>query len=232
MLHFYGNKKEGPLRVFSKVEKWWAISQDLRTLLNFTFYVLEKLDSFVGWVYTMLHYGRKDVASELASNSTNTVKLRAIIQQECCMQASRTRYTGAWNLNPLFSPRGSHVITHMQLTSLKMSSVFGSHSLSWSYLYSKGEKQCNKQNLQRFQGYTRTVSNIIKSQNSLTLKVIWPNSPAMNRDTYSSIRCSKLLQPDLGCPQGWGILHLSGQPVPLPHHLHHKNISSLYFIIL
>lgn len=43
----------------------------------------------------MLRYGRKDVASELASNSTNTVKLRAIIQQECCMQASRTRYTGA-----------------------------------------------------------------------------------------------------------------------------------------
>jgi len=26
------------------------------------------------------------------------------------------------------------------------------------------------------------------------------------------------LQPDLECPQGPGIHHFSGQPVPLPHH--------------
>jgi len=39
----------------------------------------------------------------------------------------------------------------------------------------------------------------------------------MNRDIYSSIRCSEP-HPDLGCLQGWGIHHLSGQPVPVPHY--------------
>ena len=44
----------------------------------------------------------------------------------------------------------------------------------------------------------------------------------MNRDTHSSTRCSELLQPDLGCLQGWDTHHLSGQPVPVPHHFYCK----------
>jgi len=37
------------------------------------------------------------------------------------------------------------------------------------------------------------------------------------------------VQPGLECFQGWGSNHLSGQPVPVPHHPHYKNflISSL-----
>jgi len=35
------------------------------------------------------------------------------------------------------------------------------------------------------------------------LKIIYPNSPALNRDTYSSIRSLEPLQPDLGYLQGW-----------------------------
>ena len=31
-----------------------------------------------------------------------------------------------------------------------------------------------------------------------------------------------LVQPDLEHFQGWGIYHLSGQPVPVPHHPHRK----------
>ena len=30
------------------------------------------------------------------------------------------------------------------------------------------------------------------------------------------------IQPDLECFQGWGIYHLSGQPIPVPHHPHRK----------
>ena len=42
------------------------------------------------------------------------------------------------------------------------------------------------------------------------------NPSAMNRDTHSSIRCSEPIQPHLGCLQGWGTHHLSGQPVSVP----------------
>ena len=35
--------------------------------------------------------------------------------------------------------------------------------------------------------------------------------PTMNRDTYSSVRCSEPIQPDLEYPQDQGIHHLSGQ---------------------
>ena len=37
-----------------------------------------------------------------------------------------------------------------------------------------------------------------------TLKVIWPNTLAVNSVTYSSTRHSEPLQPDLGCLHGWG----------------------------
>ena len=40
--------------------------------------------------------------------------------------------------------------------------------------------------------------------------------PAMNGHICSSIRCSKPLQPDLECLQGWGTDHLSGQPADPP----------------
>ena len=30
------------------------------------------------------------------------------------------------------------------------------------------------------------------------------------------------VQPGLECFQGWGFYHLSGQPLPMFHHLHHK----------
>jgi len=36
------------------------------------------------------------------------------------------------------------------------------------------------------------------------LKAIWSHSPALNRNTYSSIRCSEHMQPDVGCLQGRG----------------------------
>jgi len=39
------------------------------------------------------------------------------------------------------------------------------------------------------------------------------------------------IQPDTECLQGWGIYHLSGQPVSVFHHPHCKNfffISNLY----
>ena len=52
------------------------------------------------------------------------------------------------------------------------------------------------------------------------LKVIWSNSPAKNRDTYSQITLLKSpIQPDLECLQGWGIHHLSEQYVLVPQHL-------------
>ena len=35
--------------------------------------------------------------------------------------------------------------------------------------------------------------------------------PAVNRDTYSSIRCSEPTQPDPECHQGWGINHPLGK---------------------
>jgi len=56
------------------------------------------------------------------------------------------------------------------------------------------------------------------------LKAIWTNSPALNRDTYNSIRCSGHEQPELGYLQGWGTHHLSGQPVPVPQHLYPINL--------
>lgn len=39
----------------------------------------------------------------------------------------------------------------------------------------------------------------------------------MNRSTYSYIKCSEPHQPDLKYLQGWGIHHLFGWPVPVPH---------------
>ena len=51
-----------------------------------------------------------------------------------------------------------------------------------------------------------------------TLKGHLVQLPAMNRGTFSSIRCSEPLQTDLEYLQGWGTHHLSGQPVPVPHH--------------
>jgi len=42
----------------------------------------------------------------------------------------------------------------------------------------------------------------------------------MNRHTYSTWGCPELhIQLDHECFQGWGIRHLFGQPVPVPHHL-------------
>jgi len=32
-------------------------------------------------------------------------------------------------------------------------------------------------------------------------------TPAVNRETHSFIRCSEPTQPDLGCPQGWRCFH-------------------------
>ena len=43
-----------------------------------------------------------------------------------------------------------------------------------------------------------------------SLKTIWSNSPAVNRDTTPLSGCSEPLQPDLGYLQGQGIHHLSG----------------------
>jgi len=50
----------------------------------------------------------------------------------------------------------------------------------------------------------------------------------MNRDIYSSVRCSEPIQPDLECLQGWSIHHLSGQPVSVPHHSYHEEL--LFFL--
>ena len=36
------------------------------------------------------------------------------------------------------------------------------------------------------------------------------------------------LHPDLECVQGWGIYHLSGQPVPVPHNPYCKRLFFLY----
>ena len=36
------------------------------------------------------------------------------------------------------------------------------------------------------------------------------------------------VQPDLECLWAWGIHHLSGQPVPVPHHPYCEKTSSLY----
>ena len=38
--------------------------------------------------------------------------------------------------------------------------------------------------------------------------------PALNRDTHSSISAQRLIQPDLGCLQGWGTHHLSVLSTP------------------
>jgi len=42
--------------------------------------------------------------------------------------------------------------------------------------------------------------------------------PRLDQDAQS------LVQPDLECLQGQGIHHISGQPVPVPHHSHCKRV--------
>jgi len=69
---------------------------------------------------------------------------------------------------------------------------------------------------------------IVESENHLSwmglVKAIWSNCPAMSRGIYSSTRCSEPIHPDLGHLQGWGIQHLSRQPVPVPHHPFSKEL--------
>ena len=69
-------------------------------------------------------------------------------------------------------------------------------------------------------GRSTRHKDIVESYNRLgwkgPLKAIWFNSPAMSRDTYSWIKCSEPLRPDLECLQGWGIHHLSEHPPPVP----------------
>ena len=50
-----------------------------------------------------------------------------------------------------------------------------------------------------------------------TFKVHLVPLPAVNKNTHSSISAQSPVQPDLGCLQGWGPRHLSGQPVAVPH---------------
>ena len=56
---------------------------------------------------------------------------------------------------------------------------------------------------------------LLGSQNHLSwkepLEASWSHSPAMDRYTYSSIRCTESIQPALGCLQGWGTHHLFEQ---------------------
>jgi len=61
-----------------------------------------------------------------------------------------------------------------------------------------------------------------------SLKVIWSNSPAVRRDTYSSIRCSEPCAAWPWVSQRSGHHHPSGQPAPLPHHPHCRINSSLH----
>jgi len=42
------------------------------------------------------------------------------------------------------------------------------------------------------------------------LKVVWSNSPALNRDAHSSSRCSEPIQPDGEYLKGWGTHRISG----------------------
>lgn len=51
------------------------------------------------------------------------------------------------------------------------------------------------------------------------LKTAKSKPPAMGIDTFNYIRLFTAVQPD----HGWGIHHLSGQPIPVPHSPHHKN---------
>jgi len=50
----------------------------------------------------------------------------------------------------------------------------------------------------------------------------WAGTPTA--PSGSSIRCSAPVQPDLECLRRWGIHHLSGQPVPVPHHPYLKTL--------
>jgi len=56
------------------------------------------------------------------------------------------------------------------------------------------------------------------------LKAIWSNSPAMNRDTYSSIRSSEPRPTWPWLSAGMGHHHLSGQPGPVPIHSYCKKL--------
>ena len=44
------------------------------------------------------------------------------------------------------------------------------------------------------------------------------------RTTQEAECLQSLVQPDLECLQEWGIHHLSGQPVPVPHHYYCKKL--------
>ena len=57
-----------------------------------------------------------------------------------------------------------------------------------------------------------------------TLKGQLVQPPAVNRDTTAPSGAQSPIQPDLGCLQGWGIRHQSGQPVPVSHHPQCKNL--------
>ena len=70
---------------------------------------------------------------------------------------------------------------------------------------------------------------IKESQNHFELEEILKGHPVqlptMNRDTYSSIRVLRAWPILTTNVQRWGIHHLSGQPVPVPHHPYRKEIS-------
>ena len=78
----------------------------------------------------------------------------------------------------------------------------------------------------------------IQSQNCLSwkepLKVIWSNSLPWTGTPTAASGAQSPVQPDLDCLQRQGIHHLSGQPVPVPHHPYCKKLlyvqskSSLY----